>query len=447
MKRVAAILFTALLTASLGASRAFAEAPLSPPADQLLTPPAGANGDTVSVINTWNRYGGVLSELAAQLQLDPASAVATLSAESGGRGMGDDGRMIIRFEVHLFHQRWGAAHEDQFGQHFAFQRDGQIWTGHVWRPAADGNFQPIHAESGGSQNSEWSAFTLARQLDETAAMQSISMGAAQIVGFNFADIGYASVQAMFAAFQGNERAQIEGFFSFVRSKGLLEAVRNQDFDRFAAGYNGPGNVAVYSPLIRRRVVAFQQLRPAAPAQASEPPMPANLPQPLSPDQLGGKTLAEADPKLYAAWRQHILDNYQQNNTMFSRILEAFMSPYNTTILMYKILFGVGVLAFIAAAWISAQTGNPVFGLIFGGMSLATFLTYFLGRPLQALEENLQFITWLGIVYNTYWTRLALTLDKATAHEQVEDAANDAITQIKELLDKHAEFNSKRPGLR
>ena len=33
MKRVAAILFTALLTASLGASRAFAEAPLSPPAD------------------------------------------------------------------------------------------------------------------------------------------------------------------------------------------------------------------------------------------------------------------------------------------------------------------------------------------------------------------------------------------------------------------------------
>ena len=86
-------------------------------------------------------------------------------------------------------------------------------------------------------------------------------------------------------------------------------------------------------------------------------------------------------------------------------------------------------------------------LVFGGLSVVVFLTYFLNRPLQALEENLQFITWLGIVYNTYWTRLAYALDMETVHAEIEDATDDAVSKIKEMLDEHGKRSGARPGLR
>ena len=43
--------------------------------------------------------------------------------------------------------------------------------------------------------------------------------------------------------------------------------------------------------------------------------------------------------------------------------------------------------------------------LFAGLSAATLLAPFVRNPLRSLEENLQFITWLGVIYNTHWTRL------------------------------------------
>jgi hypothetical protein len=175
------------------------------------------------------------------------------------------------------------------------------------------------------------------------------------------------------------------------------------------------------------------------------------PQPLKPEQMGGKTLKEYDPELYAAWSEHVRQGFQNNTVMFNRILEGFMTPYQTTIWMYRILFAVGILAFIAAVVLAATaetTGRAIgTAALFGGLGVVTFLSYFISRPMQALEENLQFITWLGIVYNTYWSRLTYAMDHDTFHQQVEDANDDAIKSINEMLDKHAAFNKGRPGLR
>jgi hypothetical protein len=166
------------------------------------------------------------------------------------------------------------------------------------------------------------------------------------------------------------------------------------------------------------------------------PLPAHQPK-----------LAEIDPTLYEYWREHIHQGFQRNNRMFDTILDAFMRPYNTTIWMYRILFGLGVAAFLVAAALGAWLREPMFSLIFGGLSIVSFLTYFIGRPLQSLEENLKFITWLGIIYNTYWTRLVYMMDSETIHQDLEDATQDAIGEIERLLDKHHEFSGKRPGLR
>lgn len=430
--------------------------PFVPPPGQELDQPPDADPNTIAVVETWNRYGGLLSELANELGIDPAITVAVLVAESKGEPFGPGGRMTIRFENHIFYDYWGSFNEDQFRQHFSFNREGGgRHKNHMWRPDPDSSWLVCHT----SQDREWQVFEFARDLDERAAMFSISMGAPQVMGFNHQDIGYDSVQEMFQAFQSSERAQIESLFRFMQENNLVEAVRNRDFASFARGYNGSAAADTYAAIIQDRLAIFNGLRegvpravPAAPAAPAtrrvmvSAPAATRTPLPLTPEQTGGKPLAEADPELYAAWRGHIQQGFQHNNEMFQRILDGFMNPYYTTIQMYRILFGVGVASFLVAAGLSVWTQELLFGLIFGGLSVAAFLSYFLSRPLQALEENLQFITWLGVIYNTYWTRLAYTMDQETFHEDIEDATNDAIVELERLIDKHAVMRGKRPGL-
>ena len=95
---------------------------------------------------------------------------------------------------------------------------------------------------------------------------------------------------------------------------------------------------------------------------------------------------------------------------------------------------------------SAATRESSFGLIFGGLGAVAFLSYFISRPLQALEQNLQFITWLGVVYNTYWTRLANMREQATVQRDLLEATRDATNEIEKIIAKHAEVSGKRPGL-
>jgi hypothetical protein len=184
-----------------------------------------------------------------------------------------------------------------------------------------------------------------------------------------------------------------------------------------------------------------QPQPEAPPPSGQRAQPPSFLPPVVDERL-----AQADPQLYSYWREHIHAGFERNNEMFGRILEGFMKPYYTTIWMYRILFAVGVLAFVAAAALSAWTRNVFFGLIFGGLSVASFLSYFIGRPLQALEQNLKFITWLGIIYNTYWTRLVYAMDQSTVQQDLKRMTADAIAELNELIDKHDALSGKRPSL-
>lgn len=174
---------------------------------------------------------------------------------------------------------------------------------------------------------------------------------------------------------------------------------------------------------------------------------AALPLPVAPTDPSGQPLAIADAELYDAWRKHIERGFENNNRMFDRTLNAFMYPYWVTVGMYIVLFIVGISAFFVAARLSFEGGKELYTLLFGGIGAAAFLTFFLTRPLQALEENLQFITWLGIIYNTYWTRLAYMNDQASVQRDLEAATGETIVKIKELLATHADRSGKRPGLR
>jgi nucleoid-associated protein YgaU len=150
--------------------------------------------------------GSLIAAHANTLGIEEAVLAAVLIAESSGSGYGADGRLKIRFESHIFEKYTGTS----------------------------------VSNSHGSQDAEYQAFEKARNLNDNAAYLSISMGAAQIMGFNHATVGYSSPKAMFEAFQGSEEKQLGGLFDFVAAHpNLVKAAKNHDWGTFAKGYNGP----------------------------------------------------------------------------------------------------------------------------------------------------------------------------------------------------------------
>jgi hypothetical protein len=158
-------------------------------------------------------------------------------------------------------------------------------------------------------------------------------------------------------------------------------------------------------------------------------------------------LRELDPQLYEYWRDHMRDGFEQNSEMFDRVLDGFMTPYYTTLWMYRVLFIVGIAAFVAAVVLSVWQGEPLYALVFGGLSVGAFVSYFFNRPLQSLEENLQLITWLGVIYNSYWTRLAYMQDMDTVQQELRSATDETVDALERLVDKQAALHGKRPTLR
>jgi len=95
-----------------------------------------------------------------------------------------------------------------------------------------------------------------------------------------------------------------------------------------------------------------------------------------------------DPELYAAWRRHVLQGLENNQVLFGHLLNTL-----------------------------------------------TLLTQSANRSPATLDRSLQLITWLSIIYNTYWTRLAYLGDPANAQQTLVEITDQAIAQIKELIER------------
>lgn len=221
----------------------------------------GSGAHEGAVSRAWNLYGGLLSVLADRIGIDPAYAVAVVCVESGGQGFGADGRVIIRFENHIFRRYLGEAGAATFNRHFQVN-GAQAWMGHTFRASYRQPWQAFH----GSQHLEWQAYKVARAINEDAATRSISMGLPQVMGFNHGLLGYDTPRALLAFMGADIRFQLLGMFDFIAGPGGqgqgVAALRAGDFDRFATLYNGPGQARYYGDLIASHVRAFHRLKPA-----------------------------------------------------------------------------------------------------------------------------------------------------------------------------------------
>ena len=167
---------------------------------------------------------------------------------------------------------------------------------------------------------------------------------------------------------------------------------------------------------------------------------SKFPLPIDPTSTGA-----VPPELKAAWTQYMVGGFRQNEQMFQSTLEAFMKPYRLTVWLYAILFAVGIGLFVVAAVVGLGKGESVVAIAFAGLSVATFLAFFLRQPLHALEENLEFITWLGVAFNTYWSRLMYMSDPKTVQAELKAAEDDFRVSVEKLITRHAELRGTRPG--
>lgn len=157
--------------------------------------------------NVYKKHHEYLVEQAKRLGFEVEVAAAVLITESSGTGFGPDGRLKIRFEPHIF----------------------QGYTG---------KYVPDTHEN---QDAEYEAFEKAKKINREAAFKSISMGTAQIMGFNAESIGYKNAEEMFNDFSRGERPQIDGLFAFIEARpALVKAAQKRDWRTFAYYYNGEG---------------------------------------------------------------------------------------------------------------------------------------------------------------------------------------------------------------
>ena len=186
--------------------------------------------------------------------IDPLVGQTIVQVESGGQSFGPDGRLLIRFENHIFK---GKLNNDAlYARHF--QHGSPVWTGHKWRRSEGEPWKEVHT---GSQASEYAAFEFAASLNRWAAFESVSMGLGQIMGFNARRVGYASAEAMYRSFSQSSAAQVMAFINFFLSDPqLTQAMRVRDWRTIARLYNGPGNVDNVAPLLE---ATYRKLAAAA----------------------------------------------------------------------------------------------------------------------------------------------------------------------------------------
>lgn len=170
---------------------------------------------------------------AERLGVPLASIYAINEVESKGKGFLENGKPVILFERHIMYRQLSKVrHEGD---------DPAELKRHADQLAAV-NPALVNPKSGGYSGgtAEHQRLAMARLIDDTAALESASWGAFQIMGFNWQRLGYTSVQGFVAAMSAGESQQFDAFTRFVETDPVLhKALKARKWAEFAKLYNGP----------------------------------------------------------------------------------------------------------------------------------------------------------------------------------------------------------------
>lgn len=160
-------------------------------------------------------------QAARSIGVEPAVLKAVIKVESAGKPFAPDGKLLVRFEPHVFARLTLKAGKRAL----------------VLNPGMTDISNP--RQRSGGQPGEWATLERAMGVNPELALQATSFGLPQVMGMNYKALGYANARAMFADFQQSWAAQIAGMAKFVASSSkMLAAMKAKDWPRFVAVYNG-----------------------------------------------------------------------------------------------------------------------------------------------------------------------------------------------------------------
>lgn len=198
----------------------------------------------MSVVETLRLGGGktldvsdAIARAAERIGCEAAILQAIINVESGGAAFDGESRLIILPEKHIFNRLLPKGLKAQ-----------ALRAGLAALKWSRANYKGL-GRSG--SDARWDLLERMARVDEEAALQSVSYGAPQIMGFNYRICGYSSVTEFVLDFAQNNVAQVEAFIAFLERSGLSQALREKDFAAIARRYNGPGQIKRYAAMMLR----------------------------------------------------------------------------------------------------------------------------------------------------------------------------------------------------
>lgn len=92
----------------------------------------------------------------------------------------------------------------------------------------------------GAESIQHKRLEIASRFNRDTALESCSWGLGQVMGYHWKSLGYESLQAFINDMYESEAKQLEAMIRFIKVNGLLLALKNKDWVKFARGYNGSG---------------------------------------------------------------------------------------------------------------------------------------------------------------------------------------------------------------
>lgn len=156
-------------------------------------------------------------QAAKSLRTEVAVIKAVTEVESGGQGFLPNGRVVIRFEPHLFHR----------------YTQGQFDASH---PQI--SFKNLRAGYPTGALHSWQLYDEAKALNLQAARMATSFGLFQILGSNWPNCGCKSLSEFITRMSKSEAEQLNLFCNLITNWGLDDELREHQWARFARMYNG-----------------------------------------------------------------------------------------------------------------------------------------------------------------------------------------------------------------
>lgn len=92
----------------------------------------------------------------------------------------------------------------------------------------------------GKTSEQHNKLSIASKYDRDTALESCSWGLGQVMGYHWKTLGYDSLQSFINDMYESEAKQLEAMIRFIKHHGLISAINNQNWHKFAKGYNGAG---------------------------------------------------------------------------------------------------------------------------------------------------------------------------------------------------------------